>query len=522
MLFLAFLTHIWTASAYIWPSAQLDALEAARFDQADHNAGRIAGFVQPCDVFFLGGLDSTGRSNVGDWLRTAYHDMATHDFTDGTGGWMRPFVSPTSKCGLRRRYPKYNWIAVYRDQPLHFHGRFTGTRPNHRHRKLVGLLPAEYTGLFNSVSSGGPEIPFRGGRVDAAEPNNPGVPQPEQNLKTHIAAFARQGFSQTDMISLVACGHTFGGVQHEYFPDIVPELNDPNSTESVAHFDSTFVNFDNTLWVVYLSILRTNLLRGSAKEYIWGTTKDPLVVGFNHTTNSDKRIFGSDGNTTMRSFATSLKHFHSTCAHVLARMFDTVPRAVHLTEVITPLPVKPHAIQLILDGDTLKLFGEVRFWNMTADRAREVLLLWEDHIGRTHRATLNFAGLSTAVAGRYTAAWYAFNMTAELSFQAVDPAAGVTRMRFLVDGQVEDQGGVGFAVQDAVVFSSSSCATSQDPYAGHLDIAVRRGERFARVYLEHEIVDDVQRIMVVKTEMNPPMHPQERMRRIRTPSGALT
>lgn len=90
---------------------------------------------------------------------------------------------------------------------LIFHsGRFTGTRPNHRHRKLVGLLPAEYTGLFNSVSSGGPEIPFRGGRVDAAEPNNPGVPQPEQNLKTHIAAFARQGFSQTDMISLVACG----------------------------------------------------------------------------------------------------------------------------------------------------------------------------------------------------------------------------------------------------------------------------------------------------------------------------
>jgi hypothetical protein len=70
MLFLAFLAHIWTASAYIWPSAQLDALEAARFDQAGHNAGRIAGFVQPCDVFFLGDLDSTGRSNVGDWLRT--------------------------------------------------------------------------------------------------------------------------------------------------------------------------------------------------------------------------------------------------------------------------------------------------------------------------------------------------------------------------------------------------------------------------------------------------------------------
>jgi hypothetical protein len=69
MLAVALLTHLPTAAAYVWPSPQLDALEAARFDQTGHNAGRIAGFIQPCDTFFLGGLDSTGRSNVGDWLR---------------------------------------------------------------------------------------------------------------------------------------------------------------------------------------------------------------------------------------------------------------------------------------------------------------------------------------------------------------------------------------------------------------------------------------------------------------------
>ena len=39
----------------------------------------------------------------------------------------------------------------------------------------------------------------------------------------------------------------------------------------------------------------------SATEYIAGTTQNPLVVGLNDTTNSDKRIFGSDGNVTMRS-----------------------------------------------------------------------------------------------------------------------------------------------------------------------------------------------------------------------------
>lgn len=60
---------------------------------------------------------------------------------------------------------------------------------------------------YSQEISGGPEIAFRGGRVDAAEPNAPGVPQPQDALASHIAAFARQGFSQTEMIGLVACGY---------------------------------------------------------------------------------------------------------------------------------------------------------------------------------------------------------------------------------------------------------------------------------------------------------------------------
>jgi hypothetical protein len=111
--------------------------------------------------------------------------------------------------------------------------------------------------------SGGPEIAFRGGRIDAGEPNTPGVPEPQQDLDSHIAAFARQGFTQTEMIKLIACGyvhsvytpsyffdlgrHSFGGVEHAPFPDIVPEMNDANNTLSVAHFDSTFVHFDNNV-----------------------------------------------------------------------------------------------------------------------------------------------------------------------------------------------------------------------------------------------------------------------------------
>jgi hypothetical protein len=174
---------------------------------------------------------------------------------------------------------------------------------------------------------------------------------------------------------------------------------------------------------------------------------------------------------------------------MLARMFDTVPRGVQLTHSITPLPVKPHNIQLTLDTNTLRLSGEVRvgynffisltkkadlseFWNMTENTKRKVLLRWDDHAGGMHHTTLGFAGLSTAVAGRYSAAWYSFN-TPETPFQALDPTAGITRLRFVVDGRTEDQHGVGFAVQDNVVFSTSSCATTQYPFAGHLDVAVR-------------------------------------------------
>lgn len=46
--------------------------------------------------------------------------------------------------------------------------------------------------------------------------------------------------------------HTFGGVQHAPFPDIVPELNDTDNSESVSHFDTTNTHFDNNMCVAVL------------------------------------------------------------------------------------------------------------------------------------------------------------------------------------------------------------------------------------------------------------------------------
>jgi catalase (peroxidase I) len=100
------------------------------------------------------------------------------------------------------------------------------------------------------LSSGGPLIPFRGGRVTATQAGPPGVPQPQEPLASHTAAFARMGFTPTEMIQLVACGHTIGGVQHAAFPDVVPKkvVNKKKNPDGNMIFDQTFAAFDNHMY----------------------------------------------------------------------------------------------------------------------------------------------------------------------------------------------------------------------------------------------------------------------------------
>lgn len=99
----------------------------------------------------------------------------------------------------------------------------------------------------DATLSGGPTIDFRGGRVDAIAPNTPGVPEPDQNITSHIDTFKRLGFNQTEMISLIACGHSFGGVQHSAVPTAVPDLKNPSNPDGQVTFDSTPATFDNKM-----------------------------------------------------------------------------------------------------------------------------------------------------------------------------------------------------------------------------------------------------------------------------------
>jgi hypothetical protein len=237
-----------------------------------------------------------------------------------------------------------------------------------------------------------------------------------------------------------------------------------------------------------------------------GQTVDPLVVGPNVTTRSDARIFASDGNATMRALAQSPSLFASTCASLLARMLDTVPRNVTLTEVVEPLPVKPAEYTLVMhpSNNSFTFNANIRvglpishpvwvahlsatqFWNLHAGSDATVRILWADNSGKPCTGCAaplqpyveefspanNNVGI--ALVGNHTSLW----------FQIPKPglsigAAGISSFWFEVteNGKtwIEDQDGAGFPLQTDVVLADTSCVTQSINDTGRVDIAVSPG-----------------------------------------------
>lgn len=143
------------------------------------------------------------------------------------------------------------------------------------------------------------------------------------------------------MITLVACGHTIGSVHSVDHPEIV---SGPVEAANIAHFDTTPSRFDNA----------------PVSEYLNGSTLNPLIINTNDTLNSDKRIFGADGNVTM----TKLKDaavFQTQCENVFERMLNLVPANVTLTEPLEPVEVKPQVDKLELNRNgTIDFVGKLR------------------------------------------------------------------------------------------------------------------------------------------------------------------
>ncbi|KAI3619310.1 l-ascorbate oxidase [Moniliophthora roreri] len=321
--------HGLAARAYHWPDPQVEYADKVLF--GDSFLSAIAIDCAPRDETTI----------AAQWVRIAYHDMATHNVDDGTGGLDGSIAYELD----RPENIGSGMLASINDFVL-----FTSP--------ATGLADTIAMGAVIGVAAcGGPIVPFRAGRVDATAAGPPGVPEPQQDLASHTESFRRQGFTESEMIALVACGHTLGGVRREDFPEVIHD-----TSVNLTTFDST-IQFDNVV----------------VTEYLSGTTNNPLVVGPNTTTNSDLRIFSSDKNVTMQSIALP-DSFSKTCSSLFERMVNTVPKDVKLSEVVEPIKYKVGDTRLFPDSDsTFTLSTNLRLLSSNAQRT--VTLFWADRQG---------------------------------------------------------------------------------------------------------------------------------------------
>lgn len=423
------------AGAYVWPDKH-DFVE----DVLSLQAGAIRqGFldgVNPCSF----GTGIRGVQNAAEWLRTAYHDMATADVAAGTGGIDASIRYETARSE--------NEGAAFNHTFAFFSNYYNA------HVPLSDLIAL---GVVTAVAQcGGPVVEFRAGRVDATEGGALGVPKPDQDIESTTAAFARQGFTQSEMVALVACGHTLGGVHHEDFPQIV---GDPDATiGNVTQFEgnNSANSFDNHV----------------VTEYLDGTTQNPLVVSHNNTFNSDKRVFESDGNVTMKALADPAV-FQATCANMLSRMINTVPKDVVLSEPISPYDIKPYITTFALTADnTISLAGRIRV-RLDADASRkkddmqiDLVYSARDGIETVTKVIptdlLTFVGGVTYGLHGASFAWFTFSVT------DIDAAEGISgfqvRMTKPSTGAVTtfDNAGTGaYPLDDSLLYlDTKSCLTA--------------------------------------------------------------
>ncbi|KAL0564056.1 hypothetical protein V5O48_017998 [Marasmius crinis-equi] len=306
--------------SYTWPS-WTDELEDIMYLQSGFLRRGFHDGISPCT---FSTSFSPFRHGAAEWIRTAFHDAITHEKRTGQGG-----LDASLMYELDR--PENVGNDAMNDTFAFFSG-FQSRRAS-----MADLLAL---GVYTSVREcRGPVIPFRAGRIDAMGAGVPGVPEPTTDLETTRKMFKKAGFDTADMIAMVACGHTLGGVHGDDFPEITGK----NDESSFPRFDSTTGEFDNMV----------------VTEYLSDNTSNVLVVG-PHATNSDMRVFSSDKNATMRKLANP-DTFRTTCASILQRMIETVPSSVTLTEPIQPVDIKPMSIQLsVTSATTLSFRGFIR------------------------------------------------------------------------------------------------------------------------------------------------------------------
>lgn len=410
-----------TAQLPTWPSPIYDHMEEL---MTQYDGYRKTGFVD--GVIFCGfsSNNEPGVMAAAEWIRTGFHDMATADITTGIGGLDASIVFETDR-------PENPGSAF--NSTFGFFSSFMSARASMADLIALGVQ-------VSTRMCGGPLVPYRAGRIDAQAAGPLGVPEPQDSLANFTQKFARSGFSAEEMIGLVACGHTLGGVHSKDFPEIVPNGSQPDTT---GHFDESRTEFDNFI----------------VTEYLENNSSNPLVVGPAET-NSDQKIFASDGNVTMRRLADP-DTFAAQCATLFAKMIDTVPKEVQLTPIIVPYEVKPKEVRLtVADNTTLNFAGDIRVRTTVRPASNisivEIVSKGVDNATQTSLGTKQIFDDGTSFSRDDTFTWYSFSTNVSSSSAIESYIVKLT----LANGTVEtyDNNGRGFPVPHLLFFQpSASC-----------------------------------------------------------------
>ncbi|EJT50710.1 hypothetical protein A1Q1_08262 [Trichosporon asahii var. asahii CBS 2479] len=283
---------------------------------------RFLQIVTPCKT---GG---TNRNNAAEWLRTAFHDAVDHDAAAGTGG-------VDGSIDYELDFEENKGIA------------FPSVMTQYKfyQQEDVSLSDIIALGAIVAVGAcGGPMIPMYHGRQDVFQNGGTGrLPLPEGSTESHIEIFKRMGFTTEEMIGLVACGHTLGGVH--------ANINGHITSQPYHHFDTTVDGFDNSIAKGHIEDTRVNPI---------GQPWDPN----NPAVSSDTRTFAADGNVTMRGFAESQDKFFNTCADLLERMVNLAPSSVSLQGPLEPFPISATFWPQMRNGAYSFLTGSARLYNL--------------------------------------------------------------------------------------------------------------------------------------------------------------
>lgn len=396
---------------------------------AGHRARGFANAVTPCTK-----ETGPGRLAAAEWIRTAFHDMATGNTFTGVGGL---------DASIAFEITSSENVGPAFATTLNVYVPFFSSR--------LSLSDVIAAGVYTATRScGGPNIPVRGGRIDATRAGAQGVPLPQNAAGTFRNQFLRMGYSSTEMIQFVACGHTLGSTHSENFPDIVPT--------GKSDLDTTPAAFDNA----------------GPLEYVAGITKNRLAFPPPNKKNADWVVYSSDGNATIRAM-TNAGTFQSVCRTMFQKMIDVVPSGVVLSDVVTPYEIKPYDLQLTLadGGSSVQFTGEIRV--RTTQRSKGsitgVQLVYKDRIGASSSTPIMTTPSGEATGFDDTFSFFTFS--ANIPVQSSISSFNVL-VKTVNGDQTYDNNGAGFKVDDSVIYQApQSCLDG----SGKLTVAaaVRKG-----------------------------------------------